>query len=235
MAKVSQLKDIQTDDLETQALLTNLRTQFSKALELAPHLPGELQALAASVNDAGALCDMVASTLNLGPEQRQTIVEAIEVKERLRRITNLINHEIQVMELGSKIQSQVKEGLDKSQREYYLRQQLKAIQQELGEGESGENAEVAEIRRKLSEKDLPQEVVRNEADREVERLASMHPSASEYHVITTYLDWIVSLPWHEPTKDRLDIAEAREGAGGRPLQFGKGSSAASWSTWRCAN
>jgi ATP-dependent Lon protease len=209
LAKVQQVSDIIVEDMETQALLTNLRAQFSKALELAPHLPNELQGLASSVNDPGALCDMVASTLNLTPEHRQSIVEAIEVKERLRRITNLINHEIQVMELGSKIQSQVKEGLDKSQREYYLRQQLKAIQQELGEGESSENPEVAEIRRKLSEKDLP-EVVRTEAEREVERLASMHTSSSEYHVITTYLDWIVNLPWHEPTDDRLDIKEARK-------------------------
>ena len=209
LARVKHMSDLISDDLETQALLTNVRTQFSKALELAPHLPNELQALAASVNDPGALCDMVASTLNLSPEQRQSIVEAIEVKERLKRITDLINHEIEVMELGSKIQSQVKEGLDKTQREYYLRQQLKAIQAELGEGETSENPEVAEFRRKLGEKDLPEEV-RSEAGREVERLASMHPSSSEYHVITTYLDWIVSLPWHETTEDRLDIAAARK-------------------------
>ena len=209
LAKVKQVSDVVENDLETQALLTNLRAQFNKVLELAPYLPNELQALAAGVNDPGALCDMVASTLNLKPEDRQTVVEAIDIKVRLRRITDLINHEIQVMELGSKIQSQVKEDLDKTQREYYLRQQLKAIQEELGEGESSENPEVAEIRRKLSAKELPQEA-RAEAERELERLASMHTSSSEYHVITTYLDWIISLPWLEPTEDRLDIAEARK-------------------------
>jgi ATP-dependent Lon protease len=208
-ARVEAVEEKASDDMEAAALISNLRALFRKALQLAPHLPEELQSLAASVSDPGALCDMVAGTLNISPQQRQSIVEAIDIKQRLKKITDFINHEIKVMELGSKIQSQVKEGLDKSQREYYLRQQLKAIQKELGEGEESANPEVDEIRRKLAEKKLPEEV-RKEAGREVERLAQMHSSSSEYHVITTYLDWILSLPWLEPSKDSLDIPKARQ-------------------------
>ncbi len=210
LARVQAAPDIPSDDMETMALISNLRGLFSKVLDLSPHLPDELRTMAASVNDPGALCDMVASTMNLSPEERQEVLEAVEVKQRLRRVTNLVNREIQVLELGSKIQSQVKQGLDKSQREFYLRQQLKAIQKELGEDEEQDpqKSEVEALRRKLAQKDLPPQV-REEAERELNRLAGMHPSSSEYHVITTYLDWIIALPWNQATEDRLDIKEAR--------------------------
>ncbi len=209
VARVKAVSDIPSSDMETLALGSNLRSLFLKVLELSPHLPDELNAIASGLDDAGALCDMVASALNINPDERQSVVEALQVKDRLRVVTNLINREIQVLELGSKIQSQVKEGLDKSQREYYLRQQLKAIQQELGEGEEPGSSEVDELRDKLNAKELPAEV-RTEADRELKRLASMHPSASDYHVITTYLDWIITLPWMDSTKDQIEIAEARK-------------------------
>jgi ATP-dependent Lon protease len=209
VAKVKAVSDIPSSDMETMALMSNLRALFLKVLELSPHLPDELNAIATGLDDAGALCDMVASTLNISPEERQDVVESLQVKDRLRVVTNLINREIQVLELGSKIQSQVKEGLDKNQREYYLRQQLKAIQEELGEGGEPGSSEVDELREKLAAKDLPDEV-RAEADHELKRLASMHPSASDYHVITTYLDWIIALPWQESTEDEIDIAEARK-------------------------
>ncbi|MCB2189404.1 MAG: endopeptidase La [Deltaproteobacteria bacterium] len=208
-ARVALAPDIPTDSLEAKALLSNLRTQFRRFLELSSGLPEELASLSLTVEEPGAYCDLVASTLNLTPEDRQSVVEALDLVERLRRVTTLINREIQVLELGSKIQSQVKEGLDKTQREYYLRQQMKAIQKELGEEDEGGNSEVAEYRKKLEEMELPEEAAK-EAARELERLAKMHPSSSEYHVITTYLDWIVALPWHESTTDHLDIAQARE-------------------------
>ncbi len=209
-ALVRPVSDIPNDDLETMALTSNLRNLFRRVVELAPHLPDELQSLVANVDDVGALCDMVASSLNISSEERQSIVEALEVKERLRRITTLVNREIQVLELGSKIQSQVKEGLDKTQRDYYLRQQLKAIQKELGESEEEPGAsEVEELRTKLKEKELPEQV-RTEAERELNRLAKMHPSSSEYHVITTYLDWILNLPWSEESPDNIDIKQARK-------------------------
>ncbi|MEW5912966.1 MAG: endopeptidase La [Thermodesulfobacteriota bacterium] len=207
LAHVEAVGDLIHEDLESKALVSNLRGLFRRVLELAPHLPSELNSLVASVDHPGALCDMVASALNLSPEERQSIVGALDVTERLRRVVTLLNREIQVLELGSKIQSQVKEGLDKTQREYYLRQQLKAIQAELGEQEAGEG-EAAELGRKLAEKALPNEV-RAEAERELKRLEAMHSSSAEYHVITTYLDWILHLPWQEQTEDHLDIKEAR--------------------------
>ena len=207
-ARVQAVGDILTDDLESKALLNNLRSLFRRVLELAPHLPEELNTLVASVDDPGALCDMVASAMNLSPEERQSIVEALEVKERLRRVTTLLNREIQVLELGSKIQDQVKEGLDKTQREYYLRQQLKAIKEELGEQESGDD-ETVDLRERLAAKALPEQV-RAEAERELGRLEAMHSSSAEYHVITTYLDWILNLPWEEETEDHLDIKKARK-------------------------
>jgi len=208
-ARVKAVSDIPSSDMETLALLSNLRALFMKVLELSPHLPDELNSIAGGLDDPGALCDMVASALNLSPEERQSVVESLQVKDRLRVVTNLVNREIQVLELGSKIQSQVKEGLDKTQREYYLRQQLKAIQKELGESEEPGSSEVEELKEKLAAKDLPEEV-RAEADRELKRLAGMHPSASDYHVITTYLDWIIALPWREATEDQLEIKEARK-------------------------
>jgi ATP-dependent Lon protease len=207
---VQPVTDIVSDDLETMALISNLRNLFRRVVELAPHLPDELQSLVASVDDPGALCDMVASALNLNPEERQSIVEALKVKKRLRRITNLLNREIQVLELGSKIQKQVKNGLDKTQKDYYLRQQLKAIQKELGEAEEEPGAgEVENLRKKLKKKPLPNQVCA-EATRELNRLSRMHPSSSEYNVITTYLDWILTLPWLEETADDIDIKQARK-------------------------
>ncbi len=207
-ARVQAVSDILTDDLETKALLNNLRSLFRRVLELAPHLPDELNSLVASIDDPGSLCDMVASAMNLSPEERQSIVEALDVRERLRRVTTLLNREIQVLELGSKIQDQVKEGLDKTQREYYLRQQLKAIKEELGEEDTGDG-ETDDLRERLAAKALPEQV-RAEAERELKRLESMHSSSAEYHVITTYLDWILNLPWEEETEDHLDIAKARD-------------------------
>jgi ATP-dependent Lon protease len=209
VARVEPAQDITHDDMESRALVSNLRKEFRRLLELAQHLPDELAGIAQGLDEPGPLCDMAASTLNISPEERQSVVEALDVKERLRRVTALINREIQVLELGSKIQDQVKEGLEETQREYYLRQQLKAIQKELGEGEEAGEGEVEELRDKLAEKELPEEV-RAEAQRELKRLASMHPSASDYHVITTYLDWIIHLPFNESTEDQLDIGEARD-------------------------
>ena len=207
-ALVRAVEDIKNDDLETMALINNLRAQFRRVLELAPHLPEELNSLVGTVDDPGALCDMVASAMSLSPEERQSVVEALDVKVRLQRVTYLMNREIQMLELGSKIQKQVKEGLDKTQKDYYLRQQMKAIQKELGEDAEPQGDDIADLRQKLKAKDLPEQV-RTEAERELNRMAKMHSSSSEYHVINTYLDWVLNLPWNEETEDDIDIAGAR--------------------------
>ncbi|CAO0820743.1 Lon protease [Desulfarculales bacterium] len=207
-ALVRTVEDVKSDDLETMALINNLRAQFRRVLELAPHLPEELSSLVASVDDPGALCDMAASAMSLSPEERQSVVEALEVKVRLQRVTYLMNREIQMLELGSKIQKQVKDGLDKTQKDYYLRQQMKAIQKELGEEAEPQGDDIADLRAKLKAKDLPEQV-RTEAEREMNRMAKMHASSNEYHVINTYLDWLLALPWNEETQDDIDIASAR--------------------------
>lgn len=207
-AKVEIAPEKNVDDVETKALMSNLRSDLRKVLNLSPNLPDEMESLISSVPDPGALCDMVSTILSMSAEERQGVLAALDVKERLHMIMDFVNREIQVLELGSKLQNQVKEGLDKTQREYYLRQQLKAIQKELGEDAEDTQSEVEEFRRRLDEKKLTAEA-RQEADRELKRLASMHPSSSEYHVITTYLDWLASLPWEEYSDDQLEIKNAR--------------------------
>jgi ATP-dependent Lon protease len=136
------------------------------------------------------------------------VLEIKDVKLRLKEVTRLLNHQLDILELGNKIQSQVKGDMDKSQREYYLRQQLKAIKEELGEKDEA-SVEIDEYRAKIDEKNLPEEA-RKEADRELERLSRMHPSSAEYTVASTYLDWVTSLPWHDASPDNLDIKKARK-------------------------
>ncbi|KIX14537.1 Lon protease [Dethiosulfatarculus sandiegensis] len=207
-ARVEMAPETHVDDVETKALMSNLRSELRKVVKLSPNLPEEMESLITSVPEPGALCDMVSTILSMSPEERQGVLAALDVKERLHMIREFVNREIQVLELGSKLQNQVKEGLDKTQREYYLRQQLKAIQKELGEEADETQSEVEEFRRRLDEKKLTEQA-RQEADRELKRLANMHPSSSEYHVITTYLDWLASLPWEEYSEDQLDIKNAR--------------------------
>jgi ATP-dependent Lon protease len=151
---------------------------------------------------------MIASTINATPEEKQVVLEIEDVKKRLKEVTRLANHQLDILELGNKIQSQVKGDMDKSQREYYLRQQLKAIKEELGEKDEA-TVEIEEYRTKIEEKNLPDEA-RKEAERELDRLSRMHPSSAEYTVASTYLDWITSLPWNESTEDNLDIKKARK-------------------------
>src|SRR5205085_6694320 len=172
------------------------------------YLPEELQIAAANVADAGGLCNLVASTMRLKTEEKQRILELPDAEERLREVSKILNRELDVYELGTKIQSQVQSELEKGQREFFLRQQLKAIQEELGEGDP-EQADVNELREKLAELDLPEEV-RTAADRELGRLERLPAASAEYGVIRTYLDWIAMLPWNRTTQDNLDLERARE-------------------------
>ncbi|HSO72767.1 MAG TPA: endopeptidase La, partial [Thermodesulfobacteriota bacterium] len=188
------------------ALVNNARSLFTKVLELSPYLPSELSLLAQSVEDPGSLADMITSTLNITKEEKQDILESLEVKDRLQKVTMVLTKELEVLELGKKIQSEVKEGIDKNQREYYLREQLKAIQKELGEKDE-KTLEIDEYRQKIKERQLPAGAAK-EADRELNRLARMNPASPEYTVALTYLDWITELPWNVRTEDNLDIQKA---------------------------
>ena len=206
-ARVETIEDQDLKDIEIEALMANLVGLFDRVVTLSPFLPQEFGQMAKSISSPGILADMIASIINASMEEKQTILETVDVRLRLKEVTRLINHQLEILELGSKIQSQVKGDIDKSQREYYLRQQLKAIKQELGETDE-EKVEVADYKAKIADKNLPEEA-RKEAERELERLARMHPSSAEYTVASTYLDWIISLPWNESTEDNLDIKVVR--------------------------
>lgn len=207
-AKVAERSDVDVEDNETDALMNNLLQLFSRIAELSPGMPQEVVAMAKSIKEPGTLADMVASTINSTPEEKQKILETQNVKERLEEITRHTGHQLKILELGNKIQSQVKGDMDKAQREYYLRQQLKTIKEELGEKDDS-NVEVEEYRAKIEAKNLPDEA-KKEAERELGRLARMHPSSAEYTVASTYLDWITALPWNDATDDNLDIKKARK-------------------------
>lgn len=195
-------------DKEVEALMVNLRRLFQQVVELSPNLPAELGILALNIEEGGALADMIASNLNLSVEEKQEVLEITEIKPRLRRITEIMTRQLEALELSHKIQTQVKAGMDKAQREYYLREQLRAIQEELGEGDE-RTQEAEEIRRRIDETPLPDEV-REVALRELGRFSRMPPAAAEYSVVRTYLDWLLELPWLKNTEDRLDIAAAEQ-------------------------
>ncbi|MDP1990919.1 MAG: endopeptidase La [Syntrophales bacterium] len=206
-ARVENIEDAEVKDIEVEALMANLSSLFERIIKLSPFLPQEFGAMAKTITDPGVLADLIASVINATIEEKQKIIEVLDIKERLREVTRLVNHQVEILELGSKIQSQVKDDMDKSQREYYLRQQLSAIRKELGETDE-EKVEVEEYRAKIEKKNLPEEA-KKEAERELARLAKMHPSSAEYTVSATYLDWMTALPWHEKTEDNLDIKKAR--------------------------
>jgi ATP-dependent Lon protease len=202
------LPDVVVETPELEALTRNVQALFARIIGLAPYLPEELQLAAANVDDPSALAHLVASTLRtIRTEERQEILETVDVEQRLRRVLAILNRELEVFELGSKIQSQVQSEMEKGQREYFLRQQLKAIQQELGEDDP-EQAEVNELREQLDALDLPEDV-RRAAERELARLEKLPPAAAEYGVIRTYLEWILTLPWNRYTEDNLDLDHAR--------------------------
>jgi ATP-dependent Lon protease len=210
LGEFSALPDVLVESAEVEALTRNVQGLFTRIIGLAPYLPEELQLAAANVDDPSALCHLVASTLRTIPtEERQQILEEVDVEARLRTVSAILSRELEVFELGSRIQSQVQSEMEKGQREYFLRQQLKAIQAELGEGDP-EQAELAELKERLAALgELPEEV-RKAADRELQRLERLPQAAAEYGVIRTYLEWILTLPWDVFTDDNLDLEHARE-------------------------
>lgn len=206
-AEVEVQESIPAQGVKIEALIQNIRTQFTKLIENSPILPRETQVSAQNIDDPGMLTDFIATNLNLKLEDMEDVLETIDVTLRLEKVARLLNREIQVAELGSKIQDEIKSQIDQSQREYYLRQQMKAIKKELGEDETG-SREIEELERRIQEAGLPEEA-KKEADKELSRLSRMHPESAEYTVARTYLDWICELPWSKHTDDNLDIENAR--------------------------
>jgi ATP-dependent Lon protease len=209
VANVSELPDVEpTGSAELEALQRNVQQTFSSIVESNPYLPEELQLAIANIDDPSALSHLIAGSLRLKPEEKQALLEESDVARRLRRLVDILAREMEVISIGSEIQSQVQSEIDKSQREFVLRQQLEAIRRELGEFDESA-AEAGELREQLDAIALPEEV-RRQADRELKRLESLPPQAAEHGVIRTYLEWIASLPWDKSTEDNLDLAHARK-------------------------
>jgi len=206
-AEVEHLSDHLTEDVEATALFRNLREQFMKLVNMMPEVGDAVKVVLANIDEPGPLCDLVASRLNISVAEKQQVLEALDVKERLHSVTKLLAREMEFVEVAQRIQSEARSEIDKSQREYYLRQQLKTIQQELGEVDS-QATEVEELRKQIEEKRLPEEA-HKEAERELARLGRINPASPEYSVARTYLDWLVALPWNESTTDNLNLDGAR--------------------------
>jgi ATP-dependent Lon protease len=195
------------ETMEIEALRRNVGNVFKKVVSLSPSIPDELQALPDTITRPGLLADSIASNLPLSTAEKQELLEILDVRERLRRLLSILTREAEVLELGSRIQSEIQSEMTKTQREYYLREQLKAIQRELGETDE-RTAEIQELRQKIEEAKMPEEAEKA-ALRELERLQRMPPAAPEYSVARTYIDWLVGLPWSISTEDNLDIPHVK--------------------------
>jgi ATP-dependent Lon protease len=208
VARISELPDVVEEGPELEALTRNVQRTFSQIIEQIPYLPEELQMAVANLDDPAALAHLIAGALRISTEEKQELLEEVEVVGRLRHLSQVLVRELEVVQLGTQIQSQVESEIDKGQREFFLRQQLKAIQDELGEGDE-QQAEVNELREKIEAAKLP-EHAQKAADRELSRLEKLPPAAAEHGVIRTYLEWLTELPWSAETEDNLDIPHARE-------------------------
>ncbi|MFA4928390.1 MAG: endopeptidase La [Patulibacter sp.] len=193
--------------VELTALQRSVQDTFAKIVEAVPYLPEELQLAVSNIDDPVALSHLITGSLRLKMDEKQELLEVVDVKARLRRLTAILARELDVISIGSEIQTQVQSELDKGQREYVLRQQLKAIQDELGETDPLE-AELSDLREQIEAVGLP-EMVDKQAQRELRRLEMIPQASAEHGVIRTYLEWIVSLPWHDRTRDDLDLVHAR--------------------------
>ncbi len=209
-ARVTETPEIlaEKDKLEIDALQRNIKTNFQQIVSLSPLMSDDLQTLAINITEPGRLADFIASSLStIGTPTKQDVLATLDVRERLDTLNRLLIKELEVLELGSKIQSQVQSEVGKNQRDYFLREQLKAIQKELGEGDD-QTREIDELREKIDAVGLP-EAVQKEALRELDRLSKMPPAAAEYTVARTYLDWIVALPWNVRTEETIDLPRTK--------------------------
>ncbi|MFC1725716.1 endopeptidase La [candidate division KSB1 bacterium] len=195
-------------DVEIDAMLINLKGQFQKAVDLAPYINSEQGILVSNTDQAGRIADLITSSLNISHKEKQRILEYVDLRERLHEVMKLLNKEVQVLELGSQIQSKVMGEIDKNQREFILKEQLKAIQKELGQDDE-RTVESNELLNKINKSKMPKEV-KKIAKKEVGRMSKMPPHAGEYTVSRTYLDWLIEMPWGKYTKDNLNVKEANK-------------------------
>jgi ATP-dependent Lon protease len=196
------------EGVEIEALARNLTQQFRKLVEIHPNLSGDISELTLPEDDPDRLADLVASVLPIPVADKMELLPITSLRERFDRITQRVVREIQVTELGSQIQSKVMDEVGKTQRQFYLREQMKAIQRELGEGDD-KTREVEEFRKRIEEAELPEEAA-EVAERELDRLNAMSPGSAEYTVTRTYLDWLAGVPWSKSTEDNIDLIKTRE-------------------------
>jgi ATP-dependent Lon protease len=205
--RVLSIEDTYGPEDELAARQSHLVNQFAKFVSLIPYLPDELQLVVMNIKDPGKVTDLISSNLNIGLDEKQELLNTSDIHSRMDRLIKIIGREIDMLELGSKIQSQVQTELAQNQKEFYLRQQLRAIQKELGESDP-RGADLDELRQKLDEASLPPDA-RKAADSEMDRLRLIPPESAEHSVIRTYLEWLANLPWTQTSDDNLDIPHAR--------------------------
>jgi len=207
MAEVEEVKETISDTVKVEALQRNILERVKQLVDLAPYLTEEFHVSAINQDTVSKLVDFVVSNLNIPIQEKQEFLAEAHVLKRLKKLFLALNKEIEVLQLSQKIQAQAATELGKSQRDYILREQLKAIQKELGGGE--ETSEIEEFERKIQEAEMP-EAAEQTARKEVDRISHMNPSSAEYTVARTYLDWLVSMPWSKSTEDKLDLRKAKK-------------------------
>ncbi len=207
-AQTRELSDILTHSTETDALMINARNAAGRIIQLSPNVPQEAMVVLNNIDEPGGLADFLASNVQMELATKQQFLAELDVNERLRRVGVELQRQLEVLELSDKIQSQVKANIDKSQREYFLQEQLKAIQKELGQADE-KTVEIEDLREKLAAAGMP-ETVSTEVFRQLDRLSKLPVVSPEYHVLRTYLDWMTELPWSKTTRDRLDVNVAAE-------------------------
>jgi len=208
VARITEAPDEVTPSPELEALHRNVQSTFSQIIQGVPYLPEELELAVANLEDPAELAHMIAGALRIKTEEKQALLEERDVAKRLRLLSELLARELELVEIGTRIQSQVQSEMEKGQREYFLRQQLKAIQEELGEVDE-QQAEAAELREQIEQAGLPDYALK-QAERELQRFERLPPQSAEHGVIRTYLEWLASLPWSKSTEDHLDLKAARK-------------------------
>ena len=206
-ARITPLVDDGTGDVEVEALALNLKNTAREVIDMLPEIPVMAKQLLESIQAPGHLADLITANIDATIEEKQEILEAVHLKVRLKRVLELLSRQFEVMKLSNKINSQVKGEMSKTQREYYLRQQLKAIKEELGDKDDDDNG-IEELERRIKDADLPEEA-QKAANREFRRMRNMQPSQAEYTVARTYLEWVADLPWSKSSKDNLDLDNAK--------------------------
>src|SRR5688500_1330482 len=207
-AKVTRVESPSSEDVEAEALAMSLRDVAKQVIQLMPELPREAGSLIDSIQAPGALADLVAANLDAPVEEKAQLIETVDAKDRIRKVLRLLTRQLEILKMRERSNSQIKEEMGKNQREYVLRQQLKAIKEELGE-DNADQGDLDGIEERIAKANLPTEA-EQVAKKQLKRLRNMQVGSAEYTVVRTYLDWILDLPWHVQTPDNLEIAAVRQ-------------------------